>query len=70
MTWKIIDEATHLLKDTDAIKIIENTVVFYVEEGISSDKEAQKELDEAWDRTQELVRKGLIAEKYMKEWGK
>tara|TARA_Y100001972_G_scaffold97452_1_gene120393 strand:- start:351 stop:545 length:195 start_codon:yes stop_codon:yes gene_type:complete len=64
MTWKIIDE------DQKALQIIENTVVFYVEEGISSDKEAQKELDEAWDRTQELVRKGLIAEKYMKEWGK
>ena len=64
MTWKIID------KDQKALQIIENTVVFYVEEGISSDKEAQKELDEAWDRTQELVRKGLIAEKYMKEWGK
>ena len=43
MTWEIIDEATHLLKDTDAIKIIENTVIFYVEEGISSDKKAQKE---------------------------
>ena len=51
-------------------KIIENTVIFYVEEGISSDKEAQKELDQAWDRVKELVRKGMIAEKYMKEWGK
>tara|TARA_R100001460_G_scaffold7255_4_gene18632 strand:- start:2 stop:217 length:216 start_codon:yes stop_codon:yes gene_type:complete len=70
MTWEIIDEATHLLKDTDAIKIIENTVIFYVEEGISSDKKAQKELDQAWDRVKELVRKGMIAEKYMKEWGK
>ena len=70
MTWEIIDEATHLLKDTDAIKIIENTVIFYVEEGISSDKKAQKELDQAWDRVKELTRKGMMAEKYIKKWKK
>ena len=26
------------------------------------------DIQEAWDRVQELVRKGLIAEKYIKEW--
>ena len=26
------------------------------------------DIQEAWDRVQELARKGLIAEKYIKEW--
>ena len=29
-----------------------------------------KNIEEAWDRVRELVRKGMIAEKYMKEWSK
>lgn len=69
MTWEILDSSEEMSTD-EALQIIENTVIFYVEEGISSDKKAQKELDEAWDRTRELVRKGIIAEKYVKEWEK
>ena len=69
MTWEILDSSEEMSTDK-ALQIIENTVIFYVEEGISSDKKAQKELDEAWDRTRELVRKGIIAEKYVKEWEK
>ena len=55
---------------TDAIEIIENALVFYAEEGISSDKDAQKDLDKAWNRVKELARKGEIAEKHLKEWGR
>tara|TARA_R100000426_G_scaffold57320_2_gene40818 strand:+ start:658 stop:834 length:177 start_codon:yes stop_codon:yes gene_type:complete len=55
---------------TDAIEIIENALVFYAEEGISSDKDAQKDLDKAWSRVKELARKGEIAEKHLKEWGR
>ena len=36
-----------------AIEIIENALMFYAEEGISSDKKAQKELDSAWNIVKE-----------------
>tara|TARA_Y100000114_G_C11561174_1_gene231880 strand:+ start:109 stop:459 length:351 start_codon:yes stop_codon:yes gene_type:complete len=36
-----------------AIGIIENALMFYAEEGISSDKKAQKELDDAWNIVKE-----------------
>ena len=37
----------------EAIKIIENALMFYAEDGISSDKKAQKELDNAWNIVKE-----------------
>ena len=37
----------------EAIEIIENALMFYVEEGISSDKKAQKILDKAWNIVKE-----------------
>ena len=36
-----------------AIEVIENALSFYAEEGISSDKKAQKELDNAWNIVKE-----------------
>tara|TARA_R100000781_G_scaffold105605_1_gene69426 strand:+ start:28 stop:381 length:354 start_codon:yes stop_codon:yes gene_type:complete len=36
-----------------AIEVIENALIFYAEEGISSDKKAQKELDDAWNIVKE-----------------
>ena len=32
----------------EAIKVIENALSFYAEEGISSDEKAKAELDNAW----------------------
>ena len=37
----------------EAIEIVENALSFYVEEGISSDKKAQKILDKAWNIVKE-----------------
>ena len=37
----------------EAIKIVENALSFYAEEGISSDEKAQKELDDAWNIVKE-----------------
>ena len=38
------------------IEIIENALMFYAEEGISSDKKALKELDNAWIRIKNKLR--------------
>ena len=40
-------------KVKEAIEIVENALMFYAEEGISSDKKAQKELDNAWNIVKE-----------------
>ena len=32
--------------------------------------EPTDDIQQAWDKVQVLARKGIIAEKYMKEWGK
>jgi hypothetical protein len=61
MTWKIIDTTKH------SIEVIENALVFYAEEGISSDKDARKDLDNAWDRVKDLAKKGILAEKFKEE---
>ena len=37
------------IETDEAIEIVENALMFYVEEGISSDKKAQKELENAWN---------------------
>ena len=37
----------------EAIEIVENALSFYAEEGISSDKKAQKILDKAWNIVKE-----------------
>jgi len=37
----------------EAIEIVENALSFYVEEGIRSDKKAQKILDKAWNIVKE-----------------
>ena len=37
----------------EAIEIVENALSFYVEEGISSDKKAQKILDKSWNIVKE-----------------
>ena len=42
-------------KVKEAIEIVENALIFYVEEGISSDKKAQKELDSAWNIVKEKI---------------
>tara|TARA_R100000329_G_scaffold48428_1_gene44841 strand:+ start:827 stop:1060 length:234 start_codon:yes stop_codon:yes gene_type:complete len=73
MTWKILKEDKTSIKKIEkdfkhAIKIIENTIVFYAEEGISTDKKAQKELDQAWDKVKDFAKKGLITDKYMQKW--
>ena len=39
----------------EAIEIVENALMFYAEEGISSDKKAQKELDNAWNIVKETT---------------
>ena len=59
MTWKILDE------DQEAIDL--------VSEVISSGAKTDYDLDvvyDAFDRVVDLAKKGMIAEKYMKEWGK
>lgn len=55
MTWKIIDE------DTDAIECIEEII-----HQAYNDPAYIK----AFERVKELAKKGMIAEKYIKEWGK
>ena len=37
------------------IEIIENALMFYAEEGISTDKDAQTELDNAWIRIKDKI---------------
>lgn len=47
-----------LMRNKD-IEILENALMFYAEEGISTDKDAQTELDNAWITIkQELNKKG------------
>jgi|TARA_B100000035_G_scaffold122759_1_gene104447 hypothetical protein len=55
MTWKIIDE------DTDAIECIEE-IIYQAYNDPAYIK--------AFERVKDLAKKGMIAEKYMKEWGK
>ena len=38
------------------IEIIENALMFYAEEGISTDKDAQTELDNAWIRIKDKLK--------------
>ena len=59
MTWKIIDE------DQEAIDL--------VSEVLSSGAKTGYDLDvvyDAFDRVVDLAKKGMIAEKYIQEWGK
>ena len=59
MTWKILDE------DQEAIDL--------VSEVLNSGAKTGYDLDtviNAFDRVVDLAKKGMIAEKYMKEWGK
>ncbi len=62
MTWKIIDDKEVDLEDIDTIdKFISSFV------GKIHNNEII-ELGMAWDRVQELAQKGMVAEKYTKEW--
>ena len=62
MTWKIIEETVEeSMTDTDAIKCIEEIIY----QAYNDPAYIQ-----AFERIKELARKGIIAEKYMKEWGK
>ena len=56
----------------EAIEIVENALMFYAEEGIRSDKKAQKELDNAWNILVKIhndyFKKISTKEKYKKIW--
>ena len=59
MTWEILNE------DQEAIDLVSDV--------ISSGAKTGYDLDEvynAFDRVVDLAKKGIIAEKYIKEWGK
>jgi len=60
MTWKIID------KDQDAIDLILRSIRDYTSNNPDELEAALK----AFDRVTNLAKKGIVAEKYMKEWGK
>jgi hypothetical protein len=62
MTWKIIDENQNLIEIVD-------TVMQHVHRK-EDDPKLVAEIDYAWDKVKDLAKKGIIAEKYMKEWGK
>ena len=66
MTWEILDSSEFSFEES--YQIIENALIFYAEEGISSDKNAQKDLNKAWQKLQELAQKGLVADKYYRIW--
>ena len=62
MTWEIIDETIeNSMTDTEAIACIEEIIYQAYNDPAYI---------EAFERLKELARKGLIAEKYMKEWEK
>jgi hypothetical protein len=56
MTWKIIDATK------DSIEIIDELMTEVVIE--------HPDVGKAWSRVKELARKGEIAEKHLKEWGR
>ena len=56
MTWKIIDATK------DSIEIIDELMTEVVIE--------HPDVGKAWSRVKELARKGKIAEKHLKEWGR
>jgi hypothetical protein len=60
MTWKIIDATK------DSIEIIDDVITREVEWA----DDPTDDIEQAWDRVKELARKGEIAEKHLKEWGK
>ena len=57
------------IETDEAIEIVENALMFYVEEGISSDKKAQKELENAWNIVMSINRKTLPKQlRHLSEW--
>tara|TARA_Y100000022_G_C13150129_1_gene329047 strand:- start:216 stop:419 length:204 start_codon:yes stop_codon:yes gene_type:complete len=66
MTWKIIDENQNL------VDLIDNVMKSVHERSMreGDDTKLIAEIDYAWDKVKDLAKKGIIAEKYMKEWGK
>ena len=59
MTWEILNE------DQEAIDLVSDVISSGVKTGYDLD-----EVYNAFDRVVDLAKKGIIAEKYMKEWGK
>ena len=69
MTWKIIEERN---TNQDLIDILDNVMQHVHKRSvrIGDDPKLVAEVDYAWDKVKDLAKKGMIAEKYMKEWGK
>ena len=69
MIWKIIEERN---TNQDLIDIIDNVMQSVHKRSlrIGDDPKLVAEVDYAWDKVKDLAKKGTIAEKYMKEWGK
>ena len=59
MTWEILNE------DQEAIDLVSDVISSGAKTGYDLD-----EVHNAFDRVVDLAKKGIIAEKYMKEWGK
>ena len=64
MTWEIINATK------DSIEIIEDIVYDVRKETWKDSPLESDDIQDAWDRVKDLTKKGIIAEKYMKEWGK
>jgi hypothetical protein len=47
-----------MIKVKEAIEVIENALSFYAEEGISSDKKAQTQLDDSWNIVKQKINYG------------
>lgn len=63
MTWEILDSSEKMSTD-EALQIMDDVVTR--ERNWADDP--TEDIQQAWDRIQELARKGIIAEKYIKEW--
>lgn len=64
MTWKILDLSE--MSFEEAHKIMDDVVT----RECNWADDPTEDIQQAWDRIQDLARKGLVAEKYIKEWGK
>lgn len=65
MTWEILDSSEKMSTD-EALQIMDDVVT----RECNWADEPTDDIQQAWDKVQMLVRKGMIAEKYIEEWGK
>jgi len=65
MTWEILDSSEKMSTD-EALQIMDDVVT----RECNWADEPTDDIQQAWDKVQVLVRKGMIAEKYIEEWGK